>query len=82
MNKYQRIDLGQSNYGVKRVEGKDTRGVQNVEMAEFSNQLSVNGRSLQKWLRRNGSKCGRRPERAQCQSQRKKKFQEGCNKSN
>ena len=33
---------------MKREEGKDMRWVQNVEMAEFSSQLHMNRRILQK----------------------------------
>ena len=45
---------------------------QNVEMVEFSSQLYMNRRILQKGLRRNGSKWDKEPERAECKSQRKK----------
>lgn len=57
---------------MKREEGKDMRCVQNVEMAEFSSQLHMNRRILQKRRRRNGSKWDKEPERAECKSKRKK----------
>lgn len=53
---------------------------QNVEMVEFSGQLYMNRRILQKGLRRNGSKWDKEPERAAKVKERK--FQERCSESN